>query len=89
MSKISVPPLPLIDAASLHHKIEVGSVTLVDVREPSEFMGEHLPGALSMPLSQFKPAELMRQARPPIILYCRTSRRSATAGQMLLDAGIL
>jgi rhodanese-related sulfurtransferase len=55
-----------------------GSLTLIDVREPHEFAAGHVPGALSMPLSQFDPGDLPLQ-RGRIVLMCAAGVRSVHA----------
>jgi hypothetical protein len=42
----------------LRKAIGDGSVTVVDVREPHEFAGGHIPGAINLPLSRFKPNQI-------------------------------
>lgn len=63
---------------------------IVDVREPFEYAGGHVAGALNIP-----PMELLGGAKPlkdvpkntPIILYCRTGSRSNVAMQILSSLG--
>lgn len=61
---------------------------LVDVREPSELAETgKLAGAVNRPSSTFaRQAESLPKDRP-IILYCRSGRRSAIAGEMLTSLG--
>jgi rhodanese-related sulfurtransferase len=63
---------------------------VIDVREPYEFAGGHVKGALNIP-----PADLMTGAEAlkdvpkdtPIILYCRSGARSNTAAHILRSLG--
>ncbi len=41
-----------IDSQQAREWLSSGEAVLVDVREPDEFRGEHIPGAISVPLSQ-------------------------------------
>ena len=44
---------------------------VVEVLSRKQFDEQHLPGAISLPLSQFKPSELARLDRNrPVIVYC-------------------
>lgn len=63
---------------------------IVDVRTPAEFRDGHLPGARNM---DFFGAlfDLQIQSLPrdkPVLLYCRTGRRSAGAYDAMSKAGI-
>lgn len=61
---------------------------LVDVRTPQEFAGGHVDGALNIPLQVLpqRLSEVGPKARP-VVLYCRSGARSATAAQILRNAG--
>ena len=80
-------PIPAIAAGDARSLLRSGAI-LVDVRELDELRESgRLQSALHMPMSSFA-----RQARSlpldrPIILYCRTGRRSAIAGDILRAMG--
>ncbi len=61
----------------------------VDVREPWEWEGGHVAGAVHIPLAEL-PARL-DEALPdrgaPLLLYCRTGSRSGRAAQFLASRG--
>ena len=67
-------------------KIRAGA-TVVDVRTPDEFRGGAYPGALNIPLSDLarRCGEIPRGR--PVILYCASGFRSATAQRVLRQAG--
>lgn len=69
--------------------IQSGSHMLIDVRTPSEFAAGHLPGARQIAYDQI--GGLIGGVAPdkntPIVLYCRSGRRSEIARQTLLDLG--
>ena len=46
-----------IDALTLKQWIDKGEVLVIDVREPAEYVAEHISGAKLMPLSVFDPAQ--------------------------------
>ena len=61
---------------------------IVDVRSAEEYQGGHFPGALNVPLDEIgaRTAELGGKDEP-IVVYCRSGRRSAVAKQTLEKAG--
>jgi phage shock protein E len=62
-------------------------VLLLDVRTPQEYAEGHIPGAELIPYDElaakFKEADKGR----PIVVYCRSGRRSAIAADTLKDMG--
>lgn len=64
-------------------------ITLVDVREPQEYLSDRIEGALLFPLSSFDPAKLpsVDPARP-VVFHCGAGVRSAKAVDKCLQAGI-
>ena len=44
---------------------------LVEVLSRKQFAEQHLPGAISLPLSKFRPSELAKLDKDrPVIVYC-------------------
>ena len=79
-----------IDAAELQRRQAAGSVLLVDVRQPEEFTAPpgHVPGAINMPLGELPARTTELAARSaPVVLVCKTDRRSARAAAELIAAG--
>jgi rhodanese-related sulfurtransferase len=78
-----------IDIDALQPRLD--QVVLIDVRGPDEFNAApgHLPGAINIPLSELPSRinEVSMHARP-VILVCKTDRRSAKAAEILLTAGL-
>jgi phage shock protein E len=63
--------------------------TVVDVRSPQEFAGEHFPNAINIPLDQVpQKVNEFKEMPKPIIAYCRSGNRSGMAVSMLKQAGI-
>lgn len=75
-------------------------VLLLDVRERDEIQQGNIPTSLPLPLSELKealglePDEFQAKytyqkpkADQPIVVYCRSGRRSESALEMLRDAG--
>lgn len=61
---------------------------LLDVRTPQEFAEDHVLGALNVPVQELSMRldELGPKERP-IVIYCRSGARSASAKHLLQDAG--
>jgi rhodanese-related sulfurtransferase len=60
---------------------------LVDVRTAQEFAAGHIAGAVNIDV-QTLPARIRELPTDrPVILYCRSGKRSATAAQILRRAG--
>lgn len=72
-------------------KPRLGSVLLVDVRQPEEYTAPpgHLPGAINVPLAEVstRTPELAANGKP-VVLVCKTDRRSARAAEVLHAAGL-
>jgi rhodanese-related sulfurtransferase len=63
--------LEAVDRQTLLERVGSGMVAVLDVRPPEEYRAGHLPGALSIPLSELRRrlAELPRDRE--IVAYCR------------------
>ena len=62
---------------------------LIDVREPDEFASGHIPNAVNVPLGDVV-NRVIRLGIPkdqPVMVYCRTGRRSSEAASKLQGAG--
>lgn len=64
------------------------SILIVDVREPHEYAAGHIPGAVSLPLSQFDPADLPNKPGKRIVLSCAAGVRSLRALEFAQAAGL-
>ncbi len=81
-----------IEANELKRRLDRGeAVTIVDVRRPDEFVGPlgHIATARNIPVADLasRLAELAGLERGPIVLVCRTDKRSAMAARTLRAAG--
>jgi phage shock protein E len=65
------------------------SLTVIDVRTPEEFATVHVPGALNIPYDHIaeRIGELDQARGGPVVVYCRTGRRSGIAQQTLRSKG--
>jgi glyoxylase-like metal-dependent hydrolase (beta-lactamase superfamily II)/rhodanese-related sulfurtransferase len=64
-----------------------GKVRFIDVREPQEFQEGHIPGSELVPLRSVTDAALGWSPDDPMVLICRSGRRSAQAIQELSRLG--
>lgn len=80
-----------IDVGTLTDRLATNGITPIDVREPDEFAGPlgHIPGALNMPLGEVQEriSEIETLRDRPVVLICRTDKRSASAAAALRSAG--
>jgi len=83
---------PMLGIPNLKQRIDAGEDLLVlDVRSAEDFVGEqgHIATAKNIPLEELptRLGELAEYEERPIILVCRTDRRSAKAAQLLAREG--
>ena len=66
----------------------LGGARLVDVRTAGEHASGHLDGSLNVPVQELakRMAELGEKTRP-VVVYCASGMRSASAASMLRRAG--
>ncbi|MBQ0005329.1 MAG: rhodanese-like domain-containing protein [Clostridiales bacterium] len=66
------------------------NIVMIDVREESEYITGHAVGAELLPMSEIcveRAAELIPSKSTPVIVYCRSGRRSMKAARLLEDWG--
>jgi rhodanese-related sulfurtransferase len=81
-----------IETSELQRRVSSGAVLiLIDVRGSDEFTAPpgHLPGAVNIPLPELpgRVTEIAARAQP-VVLVCKTDRRSARAAELLLASGL-
>jgi rubrerythrin len=59
----------------------------LDVRQPGEYEGEHIPGAKLLPLPALKDSRKQLDSQKPILVYCAVGGRSLAAAQLLSGFG--
>jgi phage shock protein E len=66
-----------------------GSAVYVDVRTPEEYAEGHVVGAINIPHDQMAArwSELDAYKGKPMVVYCRSGRRSAIALEVLREHG--
>jgi len=84
--KASGKPLGTIaktDAASVAPRVARGEVTVLDVRNRTEYEAGHLPGALHIPVGHLSARLAEIPHDKPIIVQCQSGARSAIATSVL------
>lgn len=71
-----------ISAHELADRLDNRAVTVIDVREPMEYVGGHIANSLNVPLSRIGQADL---PSGPLVLVCQSGNRSAKALSQLLQ----
>ena len=71
--------------AGLEEMKLVPNALLVDVRNPSEYDGGHIPGSLNFAMSRIlkEAEEEFPDKSVPLYVYCQSGARSARAGKLL------
>jgi rhodanese-related sulfurtransferase len=78
-----------IDAAEAAHRLDLGEIVLVDVREPGEWRAVRAAGAQHVPLATIPRALSALAAHgKPVAFICRSGSRSAAACAAAHDHGI-
>ena len=60
---------------------------VLDVRAPEEYVTGHVPGAVNIPHDQIAARLAEVPKDKDVVLYCRSGRRAATAGEVLSGNG--
>ncbi len=79
---------PTISSEEAKAQVKQGAL-LLDVRTPGEFSSGHLEGAVNIPVQDLeaKLDAVPAKKDQPIVIYCQSGRRSASAKQLLEKAG--
>ena len=79
-----------IETNELQQQLARGAaLTILDVRGPDEFIGDlgHIPGAVNIPVGDIanRLIEIKAMGDKPVIMVCKTDKRSARAAELLRD----
>src|SRR5579871_562577 len=61
--------------------LDAGRILLIDVREPTEFAAERIPGAMLYPLSTFDANQIPPDESRQVVFSCAAGGRSLTAAR--------
>lgn len=79
-----------IDYPTAYALIESGKCILLDVREKDEYESGFIPGAIHLSLSEMtleKTKKVAPNFATPLIIYCRSGRRTIEAAKKLEQMG--
>ncbi len=82
---------PSISPTELKQRLERGDeIVIIDVRAPSEFENEHVPGARNIPLHELSAARLELEGLRdrPVAVLCQGGARSKQGCELLMRAGV-
>ena len=68
-------------------KLHADSASVVDVREPDEYVSGHVPGARSIPMGQLPSRMSEIDREQPVYLICASGGRSGAMTDFLSQAG--
>ncbi|MFN0161954.1 MAG: cyclic nucleotide-binding domain-containing protein [Burkholderiales bacterium] len=80
------PLLNRLDRNAARAKVEAGAQWL-DVRYPSEYQYDRLPGAINVPLAEIRNAFSVLDKAREYVVYCQSGRRSSAAAFLLAHRG--
>lgn len=80
------PMLHRVSAEEGRQKV-AGGAQWIDVRYPSEYQYDRLPGAINIPFSEIRNAFDVLDRGREYVLYCQSERRSAAATFLLAQRG--
>jgi len=80
------PLLNRLSAAQARDKVAAGAQWL-DVRYPSEYQYDRLPGAINVPLAEVRNAFSVLDKSREYVVYCQSGRRSSAAAFLLAHRG--
>jgi len=66
----------ILQTDQLKAKLDNEAVTLIDVRQPSEFRSGHIEGAINIPLRKLGERLTAIPQNSPVVLYCSTGYRT-------------
>ena len=84
------PAYRVIRPEEARSMMDRGGVVVIDVRTREEFATGHVRGAVNVPLDTIRPGMRLPFASnldAPILIYCRTGRRTEFAGEALVASG--
>ena len=70
-------------------RLQEGTITAIDARQPDEYASGHVPGAINVPHDQIEQylEKISHLKQQPLLIYCRSGRRAAMAEQSLSKLG--
>jgi rhodanese-related sulfurtransferase len=76
-----------IDPKTAHQWVQDGKAVLIDVREPDEYIKEHVPQAHLVPLSGFNTEDFPKEHDKIAVFHCLSGGRTEAAASQILQSG--
>lgn len=83
----AVQQVPASSAREFLDSTRLGSRTLLDVRQDFEYAEGHIPGAALIPLPELSERALELDPALPVLVYCRSGKRSLAGASLLSGLG--
>ena len=77
-----------ISAQQAFELVSRGEVDVIDVRDPAEWAGGHLPGAHLVPLERLRASPNELRERENVLFVCAAGVRSQTAARIAASLGV-
>ena len=86
---MALPPEQVfyVSPAQIKEWRDLGEALIIDVREPDEWEQAHIPGAILIPLSEFKSADVPDPGGKHLVFHCRSGRRCGLAAEIAVREG--
>jgi rhodanese-related sulfurtransferase len=84
---LKAPLISQVSMSEARQRLQGGALWL-DVRLPTEYKFDHLPGALNAPLNEIRSLIDKLEKGKQYIAYCQTGRRSSAAAFILIEYGL-
>ncbi|MCX7548200.1 rhodanese-like domain-containing protein [Xanthomarina sp. F1114] len=83
--------IKVVTAEEMQDILDLEEVQLIDVRTPEEFNDGHITNAQNINFysDTFEEDILKLDKSKPVILYCKSGRRSAACSEKLVEAGFV
>ena len=83
--------IEVVTAEEMQEILDLEDVQLIDVRTPHEFNEGYIKGAQNINFysDTFEEDILKLDKTKPVMLYCKSGRRSATCAEKLVEAGFV
>lgn len=96
-AQVAQPNLATSVAIMTVHQVTIGELkgilpggaTLIDVREPDEYVAGHIPQAINIPLSAIQDSVQSFRDDNDVYLVCQSGNRSLRACEFLHDCDIM
>ena len=76
-----------VDAATLRTWLADEEALLIDIREPDEYVREHIPESRLVSLSAFNTSDFAHEHEKIGVFHCQSGTRTAQAAAQLLSSG--